>query len=164
MANLELLRNAGQFWDDAFGIMSELDRAVTKINIPHANQAFVAATDIKENADGYLLQLDVPGVALDQINIELENDFIKVSGERVSRFKSDNNNRLERNFGKFTRKFRLPKAVDREAIEAKLDQGVLEVFIPKAEELKPKKIKVSGGTLSTKLKKTATIKPKLANA
>lgn len=110
-----------------------------------AASTFSAPMDITETETGYTLVLDVPGVSPDQIQIELEDGRVTIHGQRPSPADADEPTwrRVERTFGEFTRKFRLPKVVDQERIEAEYDNGVLTVQLPKLEKKAAKQIVIN---------------------
>ncbi|MCB0369479.1 MAG: Hsp20/alpha crystallin family protein [Bdellovibrionales bacterium] len=116
---------------------------------------FQPVVDIEENKDYYLMSFDLPGIDKDQINIDLSENTLTVSGERTKEVKSDNDNgfkKYEKSYGKFERRFSLPSKIDAEKIQARHENGVLEVMIPKAEIDKPKNIKIeSSGSLFSRL-------------
>jgi HSP20 family protein len=102
--------------------------------------------DLSETEEAYKVEVDVPGVKGEDINISYNDHVLTVSGERSNESKESKKGeyvRIERSYGKFYRSFRLPKAIDADKIEARHDNGVLLVTVPKAEESKPRKINVS---------------------
>ncbi|NQV73297.1 Hsp20/alpha crystallin family protein [bacterium] len=101
--------------------------------------------DVVETPDAYELAVDVPGVNKDEIQINLHEGVLSISGERVAREvgESDNVVRMERHTGRFYRSFSLPNKINSKKIEARFDNGVLIVTVPKLEETKPQKIKIS---------------------
>ncbi|PIQ61404.1 MAG: heat-shock protein [Bacteroidetes bacterium CG12_big_fil_rev_8_21_14_0_65_60_17] len=109
------------------------------------NVSWTPHLDVLETEDAYVLEMDVPGVSRDDIQINLQDGVLTVSGERASREVSENDNvvRVERHAGRFFRSFRLPKKINEQKIEARHENGVLMVTLPKVEESKPRKIKVS---------------------
>jgi HSP20 family protein len=102
------------------------------------------AVDLREEDGQYILHADMPGMRKEDIEINVENNVLGITGER--RFESestkDTYHRIERAYGKFVRSFTLPVHVVAESINASYKDGVLEVTIPKAEESKPKKISI----------------------
>lgn len=100
--------------------------------------------DLSETDDAYKVEVDIPGVKGDDININYNDHVLTISGERSNESKSKNDEyvRIERSYGKFYRSFRLPKAIDADKIEAQHENGVLLVTVPKAEESKPRRISV----------------------
>jgi HSP20 family protein len=104
------------------------------------------AVDLREEADSFILQADLPGVKKDDIEINVENSVLTIRGERrfEQEVKKETYHRIERAYGKFTRAFTLPSRVKAEGITANYKDGTLEVVIPKAEESKPKRISIQG--------------------
>jgi HSP20 family protein len=102
--------------------------------------------DLVETEDHFVLRADLPGLAEDDVKIELEDGTLTVSGERKAEHesKSEGYYRVERAFGSFARSLTLPQGIDPEAVTAHFDRGVLEVRIPKPEERKPRRIEIGG--------------------
>jgi HSP20 family protein len=100
--------------------------------------------DVIEGDTSWTICMDVPGMEQGDFTIKFENGTIIIQGERLVKNKTSNNKftRLERQFGKFSRSFRLPEGVDVEATEASYEKGTLTVILPKKEEVKPKTIEV----------------------
>ncbi len=107
--------------------------------------SFLPAMDALETETAYKLSLDVPGVNPDDISIEIEDGHVLIDGERtpVEAAEEVTWRSGERRFGDFRRKFRLPKLVDQERIEANYENGVLTVTLPKFEKKAAKKIVVT---------------------
>ena len=103
--------------------------------------------NVSETESDYLIMLDIPGVEKKDVEVNLRNDILTVSGERKTSEKGDENNRIwhETTYGTFSRSFELTSDIVEEKITAKFNNGVLNITIPKAEEIKPavKKISVS---------------------
>lgn len=108
-------------------------------------QAFVPALDLSETADAYTVELAVPGLKPENLDITIENNVLTVKGEvkQESEEQKRNYHRIERRYGAFTRTVGLPTSVRADAITADLKDGVLRLDIPKAEERKPRKITVA---------------------
>ena len=99
--------------------------------------------DVHETRDAYLVQAELPGVTREQIDITLENNVLRLSGERkFEREENTSYHRLERPYGAFTRSFALPSQVDAERIQASFQDGVLTITVPKVEQAKPRKISI----------------------
>ena len=106
--------------------------------------AWVPPVEIFENGDDLVIRAEVPGVEKEDIEINVENGTLVLSGERKrnSEIKEDNAYRLERVYGSFNRSFRLPTTVDAGRIAAKYHNGVLEITLPKLEAAKPRKVEI----------------------
>src|SRR3954449_11084601 len=105
--------------------------------------------DLVETDDQFVLRADLPGLAEGDVNIEVEDRVLTVSGERKAEHETtkEGYHRVERAFGTFSRALTLPEGVDAEAVEASFDKGVLEVRIPKPEQPKPRKISIAPKTI-----------------
>lgn len=104
--------------------------------------------DLVESGDQYVLRADLPGLSDGDVNIQLEDNVLTISGERNARHenKEEGYYRLERAFGGFSRSLTLPDGVDPDQIDAHFDRGVLEIRIPKPEQKKPKTVQINLGT------------------
>jgi len=107
---------------------------------------WMPAMDLLETEDAFVLKADLPGMGEEDVNIELEDSTLTVSGERNAEHEQSGEGfvRVERASGAFRRSLTLPKGVDAEAVTASFDRGVLEVRIPKPEERKPRRIAING--------------------
>ncbi len=101
-------------------------------------------TDVSESENTFELNLDLPGMTKDDIDISFHDGVLEISGDRsLERNESEDSVfRFERKSGKFSRTFTLGKAIDTLSISASYEAGVLTVTVPKAEESKARKIKV----------------------
>ena len=103
--------------------------------------------NISETESDYLVMMDLPGVGKKDVEVNLSNGILTVSGERKTSAKSDENNRIwhETTYGTFSRSFEFTSDIVEEKIKAKFNNGILNITIPKAEEIKPavKEIAVS---------------------
>ena len=106
---------------------------------------FVPPVDVYEDEKQIVLKLEVPGVKLEDLDIQLENQRLTVKGERrfESEEKAENFHRIERRFGSFTRSFTLPQTVDTESVTATSDAGVLTISLAKKAEAQPKQVKIA---------------------
>ncbi len=88
--------------------------------------------DVYETAHEWVLTAETPGVEQEQIDVRILNRILYLRGEREADADSKlTYHRMERPTGRFERKFELPEAVDREAVTAKIENGVLTVVLPK---------------------------------
>jgi HSP20 family protein len=105
------------------------------------------AMDLLETEEHFVLRADLPGMTESDVNIELEDNVLTVSGERKAEHedKREGFYRMERSFGQFRRSLTLPDGVDADGISAAFDKGVLEVRIPKPEQRMPRKVAIQVG-------------------
>ena len=101
-------------------------------------------TDMVETADNYEIRLDLPGLSKDDLNINMQERQLTVSGERQHQARNEGDEfvRVERAFGHFHRSFTLPQSIQESNIEAAYEDGVLTITVPKAEESKPRQISI----------------------
>jgi HSP20 family protein len=105
------------------------------------------AVDLVEDDEHYVLTADLPGVAEQDVDVEVEDRILTISGERRSEHEArkDGYRRVERASGRFVRTLRLPRGVDADGIDARFDNGVLDVRIPKPERRKSHKVAIAVG-------------------
>lgn len=98
--------------------------------------------NVKVEGNDYLIELIVPGLAPEKLDIEIVENTVAVEGEFPAADEEANFLRQELPTGKFRRVIKLPKLLDVEAAEANLVQGILSLRVPVAEEARPRMIKV----------------------
>jgi HSP20 family protein len=105
---------------------------------------WVPPMDLVETEDHLILRADLPGLDSEDVNIEVKDSVLTVSGERRTEHeeKTDGFYRVERAFGTFSRSMSLPSRIDADRITASFEKGVLEVRIPKPEERKPHRVEI----------------------
>jgi len=110
-----------------------------------ATSAWAPKSDIKEEDSQFIVSIDIPGVALDDINVSMENNTLTIKGNREIEHKDSNKNfmRIEREFGEFHRQFALPRGINEAGISAKMKHGVLKILIPKQEETLGRNIQIT---------------------
>jgi HSP20 family protein len=109
---------------------------------------WVPAMDLVETEDSFVLTADLPGLSESDVNIEVEDNVLTISGERKSEHEDRKAGyyRVERSYGSFRRSLTLPEGVDPEAVKATFDKGVLEVTVPKPEQPTPRKVQITVGS------------------
>jgi HSP20 family protein len=112
-----------------------------------AYRRWIPAMDLVETENDFVLRADLPGLSEKDVNIELEDNVLTISGERKAEHeeRKEGYYRVERAFGSFQRTLTLPEGTDPQAVKAAFDRGVLEVRVPKPEERKPRKVSISVG-------------------
>ena len=104
---------------------------------------FIPPVDIFETENEINLMADMPGVQTENVNIDLRENTLTLTGE-ISPFEGANEEDLliEYEVGQYFRQFTIPELIDQEKIDAQLSEGVLKLVLPKAEVAKPKKIEI----------------------
>lgn len=107
---------------------------------------FNPRVDITEDDNHLFVHAELPGMSKEQVKVSVNDDrLLTIKGEKDKTEKSEDKKyiRYERKFGSFSRSFVLPENVDIEKIDAKFENGVLELSLNKIEPAKPKEIEVS---------------------
>lgn len=113
-------------------------------NVFSRNDYFAPVCEIMDEEKSYSLSLDIPGMKEQDLDIEIKDNHLHISGERKFEERTDKNNvlRSERRYGKFERVFSLPQNVNTELIQARFENGVLDITLPKEEKSQTKKIAI----------------------
>ena len=127
-----------RLFDSFFG------RGSAVANGSYGSRRWIPPMDLVETEDNLILRADLPGVERDDIEIEVKDGVLTVSGERKAQHeeKREGFHRVERSFGRFSRSLELPKGVEAGSIQADFERGVLEVRMPKPAERKPTRIEI----------------------
>jgi HSP20 family protein len=130
-------------------LQEEINRLFTIARAPEPQgifeRAFSPAVDVIENAEGFEVLCDVPGIQIEDIEISIAGSVLTLKGEKKPAAHDGNGAdrfRGEMREGRFQRTLQLPLAVDPERVEAVLKDGVLRIVLPKHAEVKPRQISV----------------------
>lgn len=107
-----------------------------------SNTTWSPAVDIHEDSNAYHLSFDLPGVKPDEIEVTAHNNILSVRGARKIANEDKEQKRSERIYGAFLREFSMPENADLDRIEAKTNNGVLDLVVPKTPKAEPKRITV----------------------
>ena len=109
-------------------------------------EGFVPAVDVYEADDQLVFEAELPGIAPEDVEIEVEKGVLTLRGARETTRKTDDEGtlRLERSWGRFERAFRLSETIDPDSADAAMDNGVLTVRFAKQEAARPRRIQVNG--------------------
>jgi HSP20 family protein len=136
-----LLRTADPF--------RELDRLTTQL-MGTTNRPAVMPMDAWREGDSFVIEFDLPGIAKESIDLDIERNVLTVRAERVARNGDWEMLATERAKGLFSRQLVLGDNLDLERIKASYTDGVLRLVVPVAEKAKPRKIAIDhvddGGT------------------
>jgi HSP20 family protein len=119
-----------------------------------ADLPWVPLGDISETDDAYVVRVDLPGVSRDQIDIQLQDRELVITGEipdqqgqegqQGQQQQDERRHRTQRPTGRFEFRAILPGEVNADGVTAQLKDGVLTVSVPKSEAAKPRHIEISG--------------------
>jgi HSP20 family protein len=123
--------------------LNELLRSTWPAPIDEAMRPWVPPVDIEETEDEWILEAELPGVDKDDINVEVRESEVVISGDIKERERKGILRRRTRKTGEFEFRATLPGPTDPESITADARNGVLTVRIPKPEEARPRRISVT---------------------
>ncbi len=107
------------------------------------NRPVVMPMDAWREGDRFMIEFDLPGVAQESIDLDVERNVLTISAERLARNGDWEMLASERPRGRFSRQLVLGDNLDLDGIEADYQGGVLRLVVPVAEKAKPRKIQVS---------------------
>lgn len=129
-------------WDPFREIEDVYDRMSHLMQGYLGSRAPIAPVDIEDTDDVYQVELDLPGVRAGDVNVELNDNDLRITGEIKQRERSGIVRRQERRVGEFEHVVTLPGEIDPERVDAKLHDGVLTVRVGKARASRPRRIAV----------------------
>ena len=133
-------------------VFDEMDKMMESMfnNSSAAVSGRYPAVDVVEKDNSFNLSVELPGYGKDDVEIKVDNNLLTISAAEIKEAKKDKKEEKEavryimheRSSRNFTRTFVLPKDVDKEAIEASFENGLLELNVPKIPKAEPKKIDI----------------------
>lgn len=129
-----------------FGLRREIDRLFDDMAGGSERSRWTPAVDVRETDKSLAIDVELPGIKPENVEVNVENGVLTVTGEKRSERSSEEKDRyhmVERSYGSFFRSFQLPGGVDESQIKASFHDGVLTVDIPKAALPQPRKIQIS---------------------
>ena len=110
---------------------------------PADEKFIIPVARVNETADGYRLELEMPGVNKEGLEISVENHQLSITGRKNATAPSGTLVHRESQPANYRRLFEIDSSIDRAKISARISQGVVTLALPKAEEVKPRKIAVA---------------------
>lgn len=133
-----------------FDPFREFDRLTEQVDQMFRRTAWTFPMDAVRHGDRVFINIDLPGVDPDAIDVTVERDVLTVKAERrFERAEGDEVLANERPQGTFTRRILLGESLDTDKLEAAYDHGVLSITIPVAEQAQPRKVAIGGGHKQT---------------
>jgi len=107
-----------------------------QIKVNAAQRKFIPETDVWELDGGYRVFIYLPGIQKEQVNLEVKDGFLIISGEKniSPEFEKEKAKLLESNYGYFQRRIKLNKRINTDGIKAQFESGVLNVYLPKIQD------------------------------
>jgi HSP20 family protein len=142
------LVNPSREFEDIYDRMGQLMNFAFGDLAP-AEMPWVPLADLSETEDAYVVKVELPGVGKDQIDVQLQDRELVVSGEIPEQEQDGQNggrrrHRSTRRTGRFEFRAWLPGDVNADAVQGELTDGVLTLTVPKSEAAKPRKIEIKG--------------------
>jgi HSP20 family protein len=108
-------------------------------------EEFSPVIDMYDNKDEIVVKAEIPGMKKEDVHVSITEDSISIKGEmkKEEEVKEDDYYYSERSFGSFSRTLNLPSKIKSNKVDAKFENGLLEIHMPKAEESKPKEVEIS---------------------
>jgi HSP20 family protein len=132
--------------DDLHGRMEQLMQGIwggsRGRDRPGEAALWVPDVDIEETEDAWIVEAEVPGVNREDVNVEVRDSELMITGEIKDRERTGVLRRRTRRVGRFEYRVTLPGDADPERIEASLDDGILMLRVPKPEQARPRRIEV----------------------
>ena len=123
--------------------MNTLTRETRESDRSQAEQFIIPPASVREIGEGYTLEIEMPGVKKDGLEISVENNELTIIGRRSLPVVEGTLIHRESRSENFRRMFEIDPSIDADKISAKIDQGLVMLTLPKAEHVKPRKITVS---------------------
>ncbi|MDT8342257.1 MAG: Hsp20/alpha crystallin family protein [Longimicrobiales bacterium] len=141
-------------WTRTLSPWSELESLQERVNrvfgtrSPFLDEALAwrPAVNLKEDEGEYVLTAELPGMELENIELDVDRDTLTLKGEKKHQAEEAREGRwhlYERMEGSFERTFALPRAVEAEQVRAEFQNGVLTVHLPKRKEAMGRKVKIT---------------------
>jgi len=143
---MKIVRGYNPF-DELEELRDQFNRVFNQVQNKQVKElAFTPVVNTREADDAYYIEVELPGVNKEDINIDVDDNTLTISGERKLKDEQKDSSfyKVESLYGKFERSFSLPEDVDSDKIEAASKNGVLEIKIPKVVKVEksPKKIEI----------------------
>ena len=137
--------NPGREFEDIYDRMGQLmNLAFGLAPVGVAEGPWIPLADVSETDDAYVVEVDLPGANRDQIDIQVQDRELVITGEIPESEQEGRRHRRSRRTGRFEFHTYLPGDLNADSVNAQLSDGVLTVTVPKAEKAKPRHIEIKG--------------------
>lgn len=146
---MDLIRRSKDLWEP-LGVLNELHRDLDRyvsgsfLNRSRWADENIPRVEVREERDNYLLDIDLPGMKKEELDIQTQGHWLTIKGERKREEKKEEKGYFysERSYGSFSRTLEFPVEIDAAKVKAAYKDGVLKITLPKAESAKPKQVSV----------------------
>jgi HSP20 family protein len=137
-------RRTPDLWEELFGMDRTFNRLFDLTDGHSENLVFAPRIAVKEAPDAFLVTAEMPGIAKEDLKIEVDRGVLNITAERKREDAKEGENwhRDELSYGWYRRSMTLPDDTDPNKIEAEMKDGVLNLRLPKTEKAKPVEVKV----------------------
>ncbi len=135
-------------FNNTLSLQDEMNRMFDSLlrssTVPQSSTDWYPVCDVRETENEFLVRAELPGVAKNDVKINMVNNTLVLRGEKKQETeeKKGNWHHVERAYGTFERTFTLPSHVVAEKIKARFQDGILQIVIPKADEARPREIQI----------------------
>ena len=142
--NLTVVNPSREFEDiyDRMTQLMNLAFGVAPVDVTEGS--WIPLADVSETDDAYVVEVDLPGANRDQIDIQVQDRELVITGEIPESEQEGRRHRRSRRTGRFEFHTYLPGDLNADSVNAQLSDGVLTVTVPKAEKAKPRHIEIKG--------------------
>lgn len=135
-------------WGELASLQRDMQELVGRSPVQAREGHLLPPIDVFRDAQGTVVRMDLPGMTNDDVDVQIEEGMLTVTGERSldEDVAEDGWIRRERRRGRFERTFALPEGTDADAVTAQMAEGVLEIRVPHPPERQPRRVEVASGS------------------
>jgi HSP20 family protein len=132
---------------EPFRELDELQQATAQLmqEVLSGDVAWSPPVDIEETEDAWIVEAELPGVSRDDIHVDVRDNEVAITGEVKERERKGVLRRRTRRVGQFELRVAIPGGIDADALDARLNDGVLTVRVPKPKEAQPRRVEIQDG-------------------
>jgi HSP20 family protein len=135
-------------WNDMMNLRDAMDQVVREgFTRPRSGSELGITLDVMEQDDSFMVDAVLPGVKPDEVNLQIKDDVLMISGDIKDQHEQKQGNwlRRERRFGHYQRTITLPSSIDADQVSATFQDGVLHITLPKSRESRARAIPINTG-------------------
>lgn len=136
-------------WNEMISLRDAMDQVVREgFTRPRSGADLGITLDVMEQDDSFMIDAVLPGVKPDEVNLQIKDDVLMISGDIKDQHEEKQGNwlRRERHFGHYQRTITLPASIDADQVSATFQDGVLHITLPKSRESRARAIPIKTGS------------------